>query len=195
MQANDDKGQNLLIQQGKSGHSVLKEHFPEARCFQIYYAFKRISSFRRVSCNNFWTKDEEETLVQLVNKHGTRWKMTAEKMSTDCSPHHYQMFHRQRSKRFLQGENIWPREEFLRLEIVIELSIQDKLLSSSEQEDITSALQIHASSSSLILDKSALTDELRQQSDDLRKNRPCKEMSIEPDNQLIKKRNWRLVVL
>ncbi|KAI9503462.1 hypothetical protein BX070DRAFT_262478 [Coemansia spiralis] len=192
-QANDDKLYGLVREQGKFEYRVFKEHFPGVGYAEMRRAFQRISTPRRNKRNRLWTEEEEQTLMQLVDKYGKRWKRIAEEMPTDHNPNQCQAVYLNRSKGIQRIENIWPEEESLRLEILVELSMQNKLLSSSEQEDTTNDSRIHIPFSSLVPDISASVDELKRQLAELRKLRTHEELLADPNSRHTCRIHWKLI--
>ncbi|KAI9502427.1 hypothetical protein BX070DRAFT_226146 [Coemansia spiralis] len=191
-QADDDKLQDLMAQQAKFKYSDFKEHFPGVGYEQLRKAFQRVSS-RRDDRAKPWTKEEEVALMHLVEKHGRRWKKIAEKLPTDRSPQQCYDLYRLRSNGMQRKKNTWTEEEYLRLEILVELFMQEKLLPIPGRRNTRRGMRTCQSSPTLIPDDLASVDELKQLLDNLQGQRSHKESPAEPDSQQNKRIKWKWV--
>ncbi|KAI9504865.1 hypothetical protein BX070DRAFT_233045 [Coemansia spiralis] len=192
-QADDDRLHDLVMERGKFVFSELKQHFPGTRVHHFYRSLDRIPVSNRETPQMLWTEEEEEALMQLVEKHGLEWRKIAKEMPTNRNTAQCRAFYRLRTMGVPRKTTIWPEEENLRLEIVVELFKQNVLLPFSQQVNTPCRSRSLRSSSSLVPDKSATVDELKEKLDDLRRLGAYGELSEDPDDQGDKKIDWKVI--
>ncbi|KAI9505348.1 hypothetical protein BX070DRAFT_222027 [Coemansia spiralis] len=192
-QADDDKLYDLVMQRGKFVHKEIREHFPGVPNYHFYQSLNRILGSHRDSRHMFWTEEEEEALMQLVEKHGTDWRKIAKEMPTERNPSQCYTTYRNRFRGIQRRENLWPEEESLRLEIVVELFMQNKLLPFSQQKNTLRSSRTLRSSLSSVPAESASVDELKEKLDRLRGQSAHEELSEDSGSQENKKIDWKAI--
>ncbi|KAI9504366.1 hypothetical protein BX070DRAFT_223916 [Coemansia spiralis] len=190
----DDKLYDLVTQQREFDYNYLKSYFPGTSISQMYQALQRISSARFEDHGyKMWTREEEEILLRLVQKHGAKWKKIAEEMPTERRPMQCLMFYRYAINGVERRRDIWTKKETLRLETLVELFMQGKLLPLSEQKGLISNPQSSKSPTVLFPDKLASVEQLERILCYLKRQRLCEKLSADSGSMQNKRINWNLI--